>query len=102
MVAQPSTERISLVRPEPSWATAQAITAVVQDLAASCRCGRCSSESCCTVRECSACDAGSICSVDEAAGIYRKEADIGVALPVGAGLPADRGDDRRRRGARGR
>ena len=32
------------------------------------------------------CDAGSICSVDEAAGTYRKEADIGVRLPLGRGL----------------
>src|ERR1700750_1364866 len=30
------------------------------------------------------CDAGSICSVDEAAGVYRKEADIRVACNSGA------------------
>ena len=40
------------------------------------------------------CDAGSICSVDEAAGIYRKEADIGVACHSGAGLSPHRGHDR--------
>ena len=44
------------------------------------------------------CDAGSICSVDEAAGTYRKEADIGSCLPVRSRLPAHRGDDRGRSG----
>ncbi len=33
------------------------------------------------------CDAGSICSVDEAAGTYRKEADIGVACQSGRVFP---------------
>jgi DNA-binding NarL/FixJ family response regulator len=33
------------------------------------------------------CDAGSICSVDEAAGTYRKEADIGVACQSGQVFP---------------
>jgi hypothetical protein len=33
VVAQASTERNYLVTPEPSWATARAITAVAQDLA---------------------------------------------------------------------
>jgi signal transduction histidine kinase/DNA-binding NarL/FixJ family response regulator len=37
------------------------------------------------------CDAGSICSVDEAAGIYRKEADIGVACHSGAVYPLTEG-----------
>ncbi|HEY2268108.1 MAG TPA: GAF domain-containing protein [Streptosporangiaceae bacterium] len=37
------------------------------------------------------CDAGSICSVDEAAGIYRKEADIGVACNSGAIYPLTEG-----------
>src|SRR6201994_5003302 len=37
------------------------------------------------------CDAGSICSVDEAAGIYRKEADIGVACNSGAVYPLTEG-----------
>ena len=40
-------------------------------------------------------DAGSICSVDEAAGFYRKEADFGVACQSGQVFPLDRGDDRR-------
>jgi hypothetical protein len=33
------------------------------------------------------CDAGSICSVDGAAGTYRKEADIGVACQSGRVFP---------------
>jgi signal transduction histidine kinase/DNA-binding NarL/FixJ family response regulator len=37
------------------------------------------------------CDAGSICSVDEAAGVYRKEADIGVACNSGAVYPLTEG-----------
>jgi signal transduction histidine kinase/DNA-binding NarL/FixJ family response regulator len=38
-----------------------------------------------------ACDAGSICSVDEAAGTYRKEADIGVACQSGQVFPLTEG-----------
>jgi len=37
------------------------------------------------------CDAGSICSVDEAAGTYRKEADIGVACQSGRVFPLTEG-----------
>ncbi len=37
------------------------------------------------------CSAGSICSVDEAAGTYRKEADIGVACQSGAVFPLTEG-----------
>jgi signal transduction histidine kinase/DNA-binding NarL/FixJ family response regulator len=37
------------------------------------------------------CDAGSICSVDEAAGVYRKEADIGVACQSGSVFPLTEG-----------
>ena len=37
------------------------------------------------------CDAGSICSVDEAAGTYRKEADIGVACQSGQVFPLSEG-----------
>jgi signal transduction histidine kinase/DNA-binding NarL/FixJ family response regulator len=37
------------------------------------------------------CDAGSICSVDEPAGVYRKEADIGVACQSGAVFPLTEG-----------
>ncbi len=37
------------------------------------------------------CDAGSICLVDEAAGVYRKEADIGVACQSGRIFPLDEG-----------
>ena len=37
------------------------------------------------------CDAGSICSVDEAAGIYRKEADIGIACQSGRSFPLSEG-----------
>jgi signal transduction histidine kinase/DNA-binding NarL/FixJ family response regulator len=37
------------------------------------------------------CDAGSICSVDEALGTYRKEADIGVACQSGRVFPLSEG-----------
>lgn len=37
------------------------------------------------------CDAGSICLVDEAAGVYRKEADIGVACQSGKIFPLNEG-----------
>jgi signal transduction histidine kinase/DNA-binding NarL/FixJ family response regulator len=37
------------------------------------------------------CDAGSICSVDEVAGVYRKEADVGVRCQVGAVFPLSEG-----------
>ncbi len=37
------------------------------------------------------CDAGSICLVDEAAGVYRKEADIGVACQSGRVFPLTEG-----------
>ncbi|MGZ5292299.1 MAG: response regulator [Actinomycetota bacterium] len=37
------------------------------------------------------CDAGSICMVDEAAGVYRKEADIGVACQSGRVFPLTEG-----------
>ena len=37
------------------------------------------------------CDAGSICSVDETAGTYRKEADIGVACQSGQVFPLTEG-----------
>jgi signal transduction histidine kinase/DNA-binding NarL/FixJ family response regulator len=37
------------------------------------------------------CDAGSICIVDEAAGIYRKEADIGIACQSGRSFPLSEG-----------
>src|ERR1700729_1823582 len=40
------------------------------------------------------CHAGSICSVDEAAGTYRKEADIGVACQSGRGFPLAGGETR--------
>ncbi|HTG46707.1 MAG TPA: response regulator [Actinomycetota bacterium] len=37
------------------------------------------------------CDAGSICLVDEAAGVYRKEADIGIACQSGMAFPLSEG-----------
>ena len=37
------------------------------------------------------CDAGSICSVDEAAGTYRKEADIGIRCQSGQVFPMSEG-----------
>ncbi|WP_198664359.1 hybrid sensor histidine kinase/response regulator transcription factor [Jiangella endophytica] len=37
------------------------------------------------------CDAGSICSVDETAGVYRKEADFGIACQSGRSFPLSEG-----------
>ncbi len=37
------------------------------------------------------CDAGSICLVDEAAGVYRKEVDIGIACQSGRVFPLNEG-----------
>jgi signal transduction histidine kinase/DNA-binding NarL/FixJ family response regulator len=37
------------------------------------------------------CDAGSICLVDEVAGVYRKEADIGIACQSGMVFPLNEG-----------
>jgi hypothetical protein len=65
VVAQASTERISLVRPEPSWATAQAITAVAQDLAGEFSLRPLLERILLHCTELLGCDAGSICSVDE-------------------------------------
>ena len=91
MVAQASTERISLVRPEPSWATAQAITAVAQDLAGEFSLRPLLERILLRCTELLACDAGSICSVDEAAGTYRKEADIGIRCQSGQVFPLTEG-----------
>ena len=91
MVAQASTERISLVRPEPSWATAQAITAVAQDLAGEFSLRPLLERILLHCTELLACDAGSICSVDEAAGTYRKEADIGIRCQSGQVFPLTEG-----------
>jgi signal transduction histidine kinase/DNA-binding NarL/FixJ family response regulator len=37
------------------------------------------------------CDSGSVCTVDEAAGTYRKEVDLGVACRAGRTYPLDEG-----------
>ncbi len=37
------------------------------------------------------CDSGSICTVDEAAGTYRKEVDLGVGCLSGQTFPLDEG-----------
>ena len=55
------------------------------------RCAPCWKESCGAALSCSAATAGSICSVDEAAGTYRKEADIGVACQSGSVFPLTEG-----------
>ena len=78
---------------------AAALTAVVEDLAGELSLRPLLERILLRSTELLGCDAGSICLVDEAAGVYRKEADIGIALPVGHGVPAQRGRDRRDRGA---
>lgn len=37
------------------------------------------------------CDSGSVCTVDEAAGTYRKEVDVGVSCEAGRTFPLDEG-----------
>ena len=73
---------------------AAALTAVVEDLAGELSLRPLLERILKRSTELLGCDAGSICLVDEAAGVYRKEADIGIALPVGQGLPAHGGNDR--------
>jgi hypothetical protein len=79
------------VRPEPSWATAQAITAVAEDLAGEFSLRPLLERILLRCTELLACDAGSICSVDEAAGTYRKEADIGIRCQSGQVFPLTEG-----------
>jgi DNA-binding NarL/FixJ family response regulator/signal transduction histidine kinase len=91
LAAQPSAEPIASAGPEPSWATAQAVTAVAQDLAGEFSLRPLLERILLRCTELLGCDAGSICSVDEAAGTYRKEADIGIRCQSGRVFPISEG-----------
>src|SRR5262245_16771156 len=76
---------------DSAWATADALTAVAEDLA-----GEFSLQPLLEriLRRCTellGVDAGSVCSVDEAAGTYRKEADIGIRCQSGQVFPLTEG-----------
>ena len=91
MAAVPSAEHVVLAEPEPSWATVQAVTAVAQDLAGEFSLRPLLERILLRCTELLDCDAGSICSVDEAAGTYRKEADIGIRCQSGQVFPISEG-----------
>lgn len=73
------------------WATAHAITAVAEDLAGEFSLRPLLERILLRCTELLGCDAGSVASVDEAAGRYRKEADIGVRCQSGQVFPLSEG-----------
>lgn len=89
MVAQRTAAHTSAM--EPSWATAQAVTAVAEDLAGEFSLRPLLERILLRCTQLLGCDAGSICSVDEAAGTYRKEADIGIRCQSGQVFPITEG-----------
>jgi DNA-binding NarL/FixJ family response regulator/signal transduction histidine kinase len=68
-----------------------ALTAVVEDLAGELSLRPLLERILLRSTELLGCDAGSICLVDEAAGVYRKEADIGIACQSGMVFPLTEG-----------
>ncbi len=70
---------------------AEALTAVVEDLAGELSLRPLLERILKRSTELLGCDAGSICLVDEAAGVYRKEADIGIACQSGKVFPLTEG-----------
>ncbi|OPX09460.1 GAF domain-containing protein [Mycobacterium sp. AT1] len=86
-----SSRPVSSIAEEPSWAAAQAITAVAADLAGEFSLRPLLERILLRCTELLGCDAGSIASVDEAAGTYRKEADIGIRCQSGQVFPLSEG-----------
>jgi signal transduction histidine kinase/DNA-binding NarL/FixJ family response regulator len=76
---------------DPAKATAAALIAVAEDLAGEFSLRPLLERILLRCTELLGCDAGSICSVDEAAGTYRKEADIGVRCQSGQVFPLTEG-----------
>lgn len=70
---------------------AEALTAVVEDLAGELSLRPLLERILKRSTELLGCDAGSICLVDEAVGVYRKEADIGIACQSGKVFPLTEG-----------
>jgi signal transduction histidine kinase/DNA-binding NarL/FixJ family response regulator len=76
---------------DPAWATAHAITAVAEDLAGEFSLRPLLERILLHCTELLGCDAGSVSSVDEVAGTYRKEADIGIRCQSGQVFPLTEG-----------
>jgi len=72
-------------------ARAEALAAVVEDLAGELSLRPLLERILRRSTELLGCDAGSICLVDEGAGVYRKEADIGIACQSGKVFPLTEG-----------
>jgi DNA-binding NarL/FixJ family response regulator/signal transduction histidine kinase len=83
--AEPTTDHDS------AWATAHAVTAVAEDLAGEFSLRPLLERILLRCTELLHCDAGSVCSVDEVAGTYRKEADIGIRCQSGQVFPLTEG-----------
>jgi DNA-binding NarL/FixJ family response regulator/signal transduction histidine kinase len=81
----------SLTDRDPAWATAHAVTAVAEDLAGEFSLRPLLERILLRCTELLGCDAGSVCSVDEVAGTYRKEADIGIRCQSGQVFPLTEG-----------
>ncbi|HEX3823590.1 MAG TPA: hybrid sensor histidine kinase/response regulator transcription factor [Mycobacteriales bacterium] len=77
--------------PDSAWATAHAVTAVAEDLAGEFSLQPLLERILLRCTELLQCDAGSVCSVDEVAGTYRKEADIGIRCQSGQVFPLSEG-----------
>jgi DNA-binding NarL/FixJ family response regulator/signal transduction histidine kinase len=76
---------------DSAWATAHAVTAVAEDLAGEFSLRPLLERILLRCTELLGCDAGSVCSVDETAGTYRKEADIGIRCQSGQVFPLTEG-----------
>jgi DNA-binding NarL/FixJ family response regulator/signal transduction histidine kinase len=76
---------------DSAWATAHAVTAVAEDLAGEFSLRPLLERILLRCTELLDCDAGSVCSVDELAGTYRKEADIGIRCQSGQVFPLTEG-----------
>jgi DNA-binding NarL/FixJ family response regulator/signal transduction histidine kinase len=74
-----------------AWETAHAVTAVAEDLAGEFSLRPLLERILLRCTELLDCDAGSVCSVDEVAGTYRKEADIGIRCQSGQVFPLSEG-----------
>ena len=74
-----------------AWEPAAALTAIVEDLAGELSLSPLLERILKRSTELLDCDAGSICLVDEPAGVYRKEADIGISCQSGKVFPLTEG-----------
>jgi signal transduction histidine kinase/DNA-binding NarL/FixJ family response regulator len=91
VVAVSPTARTAPPERGSAWATAHAITAVAEDLAGEFSLRPLLERILRRCTELLGCDAGSVASVDEAAGTYTKEADIGIRCQSGQVFPLTEG-----------